>query len=80
MSTTTAEEETPKKIQTVTDTVDDQEDVQVVNASGHKQELERNFGLISICATAITTGNTWAAAGGSIVCFRRLGHHEDVTD
>ena len=39
---------------------------EVLNASGHKQELERNFSLLSICAIGITTGNVWAALGGSI--------------
>ena len=43
---------------------------ELVNASGHKQELERNFSLVNICAIAITTGNTWVAIGGSVVsCF-----------
>lgn len=42
-------------------------DGELVNASGHRQELERNFGLISICAVAVTTGNTWIAQGGSVV-------------
>jgi hypothetical protein len=41
---------------------------EVLNASGHKQELERNFSLLSICSIGITTGNVWAALGGSIVC------------
>jgi choline transport protein len=40
----------------------------LVNASGHKQELERNFSLLSICAVAVTTGNTWIALGGGLVC------------
>ncbi|PKY09092.1 putative choline transport protein [Aspergillus campestris IBT 28561] len=39
---------------------------ELVNASGHRQEVERNFSLISICAVAVTTGNTWIAQGGSI--------------
>ncbi|EGC41688.1 choline transporter [Histoplasma capsulatum var. duboisii H88] len=39
---------------------------EAVNASGHKQELERNFSLISICAIGITTGNSWTAMGGSL--------------
>jgi amino acid transporter len=47
--------------------VDSVETSHVLNASGHKQELERNFGLLSICATGIMTGNVWAALGGSIV-------------
>lgn len=38
-----------------------------INASGHRQQLQRNFGLLSICGVAITTGNTWVALGGSIV-------------
>ncbi|KAJ5788880.1 Helicase C-terminal [Penicillium psychrosexuale] len=42
-------------------------DGELVNASGHRQELERNFGLLSICAVAVTTGNTWIAQGGSVV-------------
>lgn len=40
---------------------------EVLNASGHKQELERNFSLLNLCAIGITTGNVWAALGGSIV-------------
>ncbi|KAH9863709.1 hypothetical protein J1614_009641 [Plenodomus biglobosus] len=40
---------------------------EVLNASGHKQELERNFNLLSLCSIGITTGNVWAALGGSIV-------------
>lgn len=38
-----------------------------INASGHRQELHRNFGLLSICGVAITTGNTWVTVGGTIV-------------
>lgn len=41
-------------------------DGELVNASGHRQELERNFSLLSICAVAVTTGNTWIAQGGSV--------------
>lgn len=37
-----------------------------VNESGHIQEVERNFSLLSICSVGIVTGNTWAALGGSI--------------
>ncbi|KUJ13959.1 choline transporter [Mollisia scopiformis] len=39
----------------------------LINASGHRQELERNFRLINICGLGITSGNTWIALGGSIV-------------
>jgi len=37
-----------------------------VNETGHVQELERNFSLLSICAVGIVTGNSWASLGGSI--------------
>jgi choline transport protein len=37
-----------------------------INESGHVQEIERNFSLLSICSVGIVTGNTWAALGGSI--------------
>lgn len=37
-----------------------------INASGHKQELERNFSLLHVCALAITSGNTWISLGGSV--------------
>lgn len=39
-------------------------DLMEVNETGHIQELERNFSLLSICAVGIVTGNTWAALGG----------------
>ncbi|KAI6867313.1 amino acid transporter [Hortaea werneckii] len=37
-----------------------------INASGHQQELERNFGLWAIVGMALTAGNTWIAFGGSL--------------
>ena len=37
-----------------------------INASGHRQELERNFNLLSVCSLGIASGNTWIALGGSI--------------
>lgn len=40
---------------------------EVVNVGGHKQELDRNFSLLSISAVGIVNGNTWAALGGSVV-------------
>lgn len=47
---------------------------EVINASGHVQELERQFSLLSICAIGISTGNVWAALGGSIVCHLSLAN------
>jgi hypothetical protein len=45
---------------------------ELINASGHKQELERNFSLLSLTAVAITTGNTWVAIGGSVVSLLQV--------
>lgn len=42
---------------------------EVTNASGHKQELERNFSLLNLCGIAATTGNSWTAIGGSVVRY-----------
>jgi len=39
----------------------------LINASGHRQELDRNFRFVNICGLGITTGNTWLALGGTIV-------------
>jgi hypothetical protein len=39
-----------------------------LNASGHIQELDRNFGFWSICAISIVADNAWATGGGSLVC------------
>ena len=40
---------------------------EVVNAAGHKQELDRNFSLLSISAVGIVSGSTWTVLGGTIV-------------
>ena len=39
----------------------------ILNASGHAQEVDRNFNLLSLAAMGIVTGNMWAALGGSIL-------------
>lgn len=44
----------------------------LINASGHRQELERNFHLINIAGLGITSGNTWIALGGSIVSQQKI--------
>ena len=38
-----------------------------INVSGHVQELDRNFGVFSICCIAIMNNNAWASGGGSLV-------------
>lgn len=42
------------------------EDGELINVSGHKQELDRHFDTLSIISTAITTGNVWIALAGTI--------------
>jgi hypothetical protein len=51
-------------------TNDDEQGVviaEIINVSGHVQELDRNFGFWSICAVSIVADNAWAAGGGSLV-------------
>ncbi|KAF9875445.1 amino acid permease [Colletotrichum karsti] len=38
-----------------------------VNASGHVQELERNYSLLSLAGLGLIVGNVWPAIGGSIL-------------
>lgn len=40
---------------------------ELINTSGHVQELDRNFGLWSICSVALISDNAWAAGGGALV-------------
>ncbi|KAL2433905.1 Choline transport protein [Exophiala dermatitidis] len=41
--------------------------VELVNASGHAQELSRNFSLVSLAGVGLVVGNVWPAIGGSIL-------------
>jgi choline transport protein len=41
-------------------------DGSVVNASGHRDQLQRQYGLLAICGLAITIDNPWVAFGGSL--------------
>lgn len=41
-------------------------DGQAVNASGHKDQLRRQYGIWSLCGLALTIDNAWVALGGSI--------------
>lgn len=40
---------------------------EVINVSGHVQELDRNFGFWSICAVGVVADNAWGAGGGALV-------------
>lgn len=38
----------------------------IVNASGHKDQLQRQYGLFAICGLALTIDSAWVAMGGSL--------------
>jgi choline transport protein len=40
---------------------------ELINASGHIQEVDRNFGLLSLAGFGIVNGNVWPALGGTIL-------------
>lgn len=56
----------PKKHERDTSDSDIEPTLGAINETGHIQELERNFSLLSVCSVGIVTGNTWAAFGGSV--------------
>lgn len=39
---------------------------EIVNASGHRDQLDRQYGLLSICGLALTVDNAWVALGTSL--------------
>lgn len=48
-------------------TEDDTAIGETFNASGHPQELDRSFNLLSLCGVGIVADNAWGAGGGSLV-------------
>ena len=40
---------------------------ELINASGHIQEVDRNFGLVSLTGYGLLNGNVWPALGGTIL-------------
>ena len=56
---------------------------EIVNASGHRDQLQRHYGIWSICGLALTIDNAWVALGGSIyvsisACFDCYAHGEGI--
>jgi choline transport protein len=43
------------------------EEGELINVSGHVQELDRTFGFFSICSIGILSDNAWGAGGGALV-------------
>lgn len=42
------------------------EEEREINASGHKDQLQRQYSLWGVCGLALTIDNAWVALGGSI--------------
>lgn len=38
----------------------------IVNASGHRDQLQRHYGFFSICGLALSVDNAWVAVGTSL--------------
>jgi hypothetical protein len=47
-------------------TVVDFQEGTALNASGHKDQLKRQYGLLGICGLALNIDNAWIALGGSV--------------
>ena len=54
-------------VSTATASATPTDDGTFINASGHREQLDRNFGIVSIICYAITAGNCWVSLGGTIV-------------
>ena len=39
---------------------------EIINASGHRDQLQRQYGILSICGMALTIDNAWVAFGTSL--------------
>jgi hypothetical protein len=49
---------------------------EIVNASGHKDQLQRGYGFLSVCGLALSVDNAWVAIGTSLnvaICERESG-------
>lgn len=47
-----------------------------VNASGWRDQLHRQYGLLGLCGIALTVDNAWVALGSAIsVSIRKTGGH-----
>lgn len=62
----------PNEGQTVTADGEILVDGQLLNVTGHVQEVKRNYGLFGLCAIAVVIGDCWAVQGGSVVSFLDL--------
>ena len=49
-------------------------DLGVVNASGHVQQLDRQFSRLSLISMSTVVDNAWVALGGTIVSTSDISH------
>lgn len=42
------------------------ETTEIINSSGHRDQLQRQYGILSICGMALTVDNAWVAIGTSL--------------
>jgi hypothetical protein len=47
-------------------TVEIMQDGMPLNASGHRDQLKRQYGLLGLCGLALNIDNAWIALGGSV--------------
>ncbi|KAH0604846.1 uncharacterized protein H6S33_006514 [Morchella sextelata] len=59
-------EEKPTPASTVM-SVEDRDALKLETALGHKQQMQRNFGLLSLTSLGIVVANAWSLTGGTIV-------------
>ena len=50
---------------------------ELINTSGHVQQLDRNFGFWSICAVSVVADNAWGASAGSLVRASLSRYHHE---
>ena len=39
---------------------------EIINASGHRDQLQRQYGLLSLCGIALNINSAWIVLGGSL--------------
>jgi hypothetical protein len=54
------------KPSTPPDDIVDTAEGEIINASGHRDQLDRQYGILSICGMALTVDNAWVAIGTSL--------------
>jgi choline transport protein len=59
-------ESTQEKGESMPDDIVVGSDTEIINASGHRDQLDRQYGILSICGMALTVDNAWVAIGTSL--------------